>query len=53
MNLHNKIKELTKNFHQEMIATRRYLQQHPEVSSLNLNLINSEFHMKVHWKQVV
>ncbi|MEO9887807.1 MAG: amidohydrolase, partial [Balneola sp.] len=32
MNLHNKIKELTKNFHQEMIETRRYLHQHPEVS---------------------
>ncbi len=32
MNLHNKIKDLTKNFHQEMIETRRYLHQHPEVS---------------------
>ncbi|MEQ8579646.1 MAG: amidohydrolase [Balneola sp.] len=32
MNLHNKIKDLAKNFHQEMIETRRYLHQHPEVS---------------------
>ena len=32
MNLHNEIKDLTKNFHQEMIENRRYLHQHPEVS---------------------
>jgi len=32
MNLHKKIKDLTQNLHQEMIATRQYLHQHPEVS---------------------
>ncbi|MFY0683788.1 MAG: amidohydrolase [Balneola sp.] len=32
MNLHQKIKELTQELHQEMIDTRRYLHQHPEVS---------------------
>ncbi|MEP1151435.1 MAG: amidohydrolase [Balneola sp.] len=32
MNLHQKIKKLTQELHQEMIDTRRYLHQHPEVS---------------------
>ena len=32
MNLHQKIKELTQELHQEMIDTRRYLHQYPEVS---------------------
>ncbi|MEO9885798.1 MAG: M20 family metallopeptidase [Balneola sp.] len=32
MSLHQQIKKLTKSLHQEMIATRRYLHQHPEVS---------------------
>lgn len=32
MNLHQKIKDLTQELHQEMIDTRRYLHQHPEVS---------------------
>ena len=32
MNLHQKIKELTTDIHSEMVKTRRYLHQHPEVS---------------------
>lgn len=32
MSLHQQIKKLTKSLHQEMIATRRYLHQHPEIS---------------------
>jgi amidohydrolase len=32
MNIQQKIKDLTKELHQEMIDTRRYLHQHPEVS---------------------
>ncbi len=32
MSLHQQIKKLTKSLHQQMIATRRYLHQHPEIS---------------------
>jgi amidohydrolase len=32
MNLHQQIKKITESFHPEMIANRRYLHRHPEVS---------------------
>ena len=32
MSIHSHIKELTEKYHHEMVATRRYLHQHPEVS---------------------